>query len=143
MNVFQPSILLRRVLLANALGNGLLGAAAILFTQLLADLLGLSSTAVMAAGIYLVLYAGMTGWLASRETLTSLIIWALMGFNAVWAFESIVLLVFDFVSPNGLGTLVVCAEAWLALLFVELQHVGLCRSKPLRRGGPTGTVRQS
>jgi hypothetical protein len=132
MTTLCPSTFLRRVLLANAGGNGTLGAAAILFTDQLEELLGLSPTVLGLAGVYLVLHATLVGWLASRETLPSAVIWALMGFNAMWAFESIVLLAFGFVSPTSLGTLVVCAEAWIALLFVELQHAGMHRSTTIR-----------
>ncbi|HEX2528326.1 MAG TPA: hypothetical protein VHL31_18750 [Geminicoccus sp.] len=134
MTTLCPSRFLRRVLLANAAGNGALGAAAILFTSQLEDLLGLPPLVLSAAGIYLVLHAALVGWLASRETLPSAAIWALMAFNAMWSFESIVLLAFGFVRPTNLGILVVCAEAWIALLFVELQHAGMHRSTRLRTG---------
>ena len=137
MITIQPSIFLRRVLLANAAGNGLLGSAAILATGQLAELLGLTPSVVLGAGIYLVVHAAVVTWLAATIRIHRAVIWALMVFNAAWAFESIVLVALQLIQPNGMGTLVVCAEAWIALAFVELQHVGLCRSTA-RHPAPSG-----
>lgn len=128
MTMLQPSSFLRRVLVANAGGNALIGAMAILGTAPLAHALAIGPGVLLAAGAYLLLHAALGLWLAGRARLPEGAVWTLMGFNALFTFASIALLALGIVTPNLLGTFVACAEAWIALAFVELLHLGLGRS---------------
>jgi hypothetical protein len=132
MAMLQPSSFLRRVLAANAGGNALIGTGAILGTAPLAQALAIDPGVLLAAGIYLLLHAALGLWLAGRASLSEGAVWTLMGFNALFTFESIALLALGIVTPNLLGTLVACVEAWVALAFVELLHMGLARSVRVR-----------
>ena len=134
----QPSCFLRRVLRAGAAGNILAGSAAILLTAPLAEWLRLPEPVLVLAGLYLVAHAGLGLWLAGRAVLAEAAVWLLMGFNAAFAFASIVPLALAILTPNLLGVLVVCAEAWVALALVELQHLGLLRSVRRSSAGTLG-----
>lgn len=131
MTRIVPSCFLRRVLVAGAAGNLLAGSIAALLPVMLGDWLALPASTISLAGLYLLGQAGLGLWLAGRPSLAESVVWLLMGGNAAFAFMSILPLALAMLTPNLSGVLVICAEAWIALAFVELQHLGLARSARL------------
>ncbi|HWL70944.1 MAG TPA: hypothetical protein VNS22_21565 [Geminicoccus sp.] len=131
MTRIVPSCFLRRVLVAGAAGNLLAGSVATLLPAMLGDWLRLPAMTISAAGLYLLAQAVLGLWLAGRGSLAESAVWLLMGGNAAFAFLSILPLALAMLTPNLAGVLVICAEAWIALAFVELQHLGLARSTRL------------
>jgi hypothetical protein len=131
MTRIVPSCFLRRVLVAGAAGNLLAGGIATLLPAMLGEWLQLPATTIGAAGLYLLGQAALGLWLAGRGSLEEAAVWLLMVGNAAFAFMSILPLALAMLTPNLLGAFVICAEAWIALAFVELQHLGLARSARL------------
>ncbi|WP_051328841.1 hypothetical protein [Geminicoccus roseus] len=128
MILIRPSTLLRRTLQVQALGNGVAGLAALLAGAGLSQRLDLPAGVLAAASVYLLGISALCIRLSGRSCLPRSMVWALTGFNALFAFASIVLLALGLSLPNLLGTLVICAEAWIALAFGELLQMGLRRS---------------
>ncbi len=131
MTRIVPSCFLRRVLVAGAAGNLLAGSVATLLPAMLDEWLRLPAMVITAAGLYLLGQAALGLWLSGRGSLAETAVWLLMGCNAAFAFMSILPLALALLTPNLSGALVICAEAWIALAFVELQHLGVARSARL------------
>lgn len=125
-----PSPFLRQVLLADALISGVTGLAMMLGAGLLADLLGLPAMLLRWAGLILLPFAALVGWLATRERLPSRAVWAVITLNALWAADCVLLVVAGLIEPTWLGLAFVLFQAAVVALFAELQYVGLRRSTP-------------
>jgi hypothetical protein len=79
-------------------------------------------------GLFLIVYAAVVGWLASRSSVPkALVILVVIG-NAAWTIASIALLFSGAVTPNLAGELMVVAQAVATGVFAELQYVGLRKS---------------
>lgn len=130
MRCFSPSPLLRRALLADAAASGAAGLLMLLGAGPLGALLHLPAGLLSGAGLVLLPYAALVAWLGSRASLTRPAVWAVIGINAVWAADSLLLLASGWVQPNGLGQAFVIAQALAVALFAELQFLGLRRPVP-------------
>lgn len=119
---------LRRVLLADAAISGGTGALMILGANLVDRLLGLPPALLLGAGISLLPFAAILGFLATRETVSRTAIWAIIGVNALWMADSLLLLLSGWVAPTGLGVAFIITQAVAVALFAELQYLGLRRS---------------
>lgn len=119
MTSFHASPLLRNILVADAitcLGAGVLMA---LGGGYLAALLALPEPLLRYAGIFLVVFAGGVGLLARRATIPRAAVVAVIICNAIWALESVALLLTGWVVPNALGVAFILAQAaWVAMLAV-------------------------
>jgi hypothetical protein len=124
----QPSSLLRKALMVDAAASGALGIVCLAGSSLLPGLLGLPHGFLMAVGSACLLWAAITGFAATRQVLPSVAVWAIIGLNAVWVLESIVLL-FGWLQPTGLGTAFVVLQAIIVAILAELQFVGFKRSQ--------------
>ncbi|MCY1343018.1 hypothetical protein D9M68_313770 [compost metagenome] len=131
MTTVQPSLLLRRVLLADGLVSGATGLLMLLAADWLGAFLELPRGLLFGAGLSLLPFAAALFWLARRETLSRPLVWAVIAINAVWVLDSLLLLVSGWVAPNLLGHAFVIAQAVAVLAFAELQWFGLKRSQPL------------
>jgi hypothetical protein len=126
--MIQPSLLLRRAILADALFSG---ASALLLTfgaGALAPLLSLPEALLRETGLFLVAYAALVGWLGTRQAMPKPLLWTVIAGNAAWALASIALLFSAAVTPNLLGAAAVAVQAIAVGVFAELQYVGLRRS---------------
>jgi uncharacterized protein YjeT (DUF2065 family) len=124
--MINPSLLLRRAILADAVFSGALllslGAGA------LAPLLNLPEALLRETGLFLVAYAALVGWLGTRQSMPKPLVWIVIVGNAAWTAASIALLFSGAVTPNLLGAAFVAMQAIAVGAIAELQYVGLRRS---------------
>ena len=126
--MIRPSIFLSRALLADAVFSGVAAVALTLGAGTLAPLLNLPEILLRETGLFLIAYAALVGWLASRSTVAkALVLFVIIG-NAAWTLGSIALLFSGAVSPNLLGQVFIVAQAIATGLFAELQFIGLRKS---------------
>ena len=126
--MIQPSHLLRRAILADAVFSG---ASALLLTfaaGALAPLLNLPEALLRETGLFLVAYAALVGWLGTRQAMPKALLWTVIAGNAAWTVASIALLFSGAATPNLLGAAAVAMQAIAVGVFAELQYVGLRRS---------------
>ncbi len=126
--MINPSPLLRRILVIDAVFSGVSALSLAAGASLVAPLLGLPDALLRESGLFLVVYAALVGWLSSRPALTAGAVWAVIVVNAVWVLASAALLVSQEVSPNWLGEAAVVLQAIVVGVIAELQYVGLRRS---------------
>lgn len=122
------STLLRTVIALDAAACGAMGAAFAFDAGWLAGPLGLSPGLMQPVGLFLLPYAGLLAWLATRPALPRAVAWALVAFNGLWAAESLALVVLGWAQPTSLGLAVVVAQAVAALIVAELQFLALRRA---------------
>ena len=131
--MIEPSPLLRRVLVADAVICLIAAADLILLTGLARDLTGLPEGLLRGAGIVLLVVAATVLWLARRAQVPALAIKVLIALNLVWAVDSVLLLLSGWVEPTAFGTSVVLVQAAVTLVVAGLQAAGLARSRPVGR----------
>jgi hypothetical protein len=126
--MIRSSQLLRRVLLADAAFSGLAAALLTVDAGALAPLLELPEALLRETGLFLLAYAALVGWLATRAAVSKALVVLVIAGNAAWTVGSIALLFSGAVSPNLLGEGFVAAQAIATGAFAELQYIGLRRS---------------
>ncbi len=127
MNI-HSSPLLRQALVADATTSAAFGLLMLLGAGPLSGILGLPEMLLRIAGLVLLPYAGFIGWLGMREEIQKPLAWAVVLGNALWAADSLLLLVSGWVSPTSAGTAFVIAQGLVVLMYAEFQYVGLRRS---------------
>ena len=126
--MIQPSVFLRRAILADAIFSG---ASAVLLTLgagELAPLLNLPEALLRETGLFLIAYAALAGWLGTRQAMPKALVGIVIAGNAAWTIASIALLFSGAVSPNLLGEVFVATQAIVVGALAELQYIGLRRS---------------
>ena len=88
-----------------------------------------AESVLRAAGLFLILYTGFVGYLGLRDNLQRPLVWAVIIGNAIWAVDSLLLLVSGWVDPTRAGHAFVIAQALVVLMYAEFQYVGLRRSQ--------------
>ena len=126
--MINPSLLLRRALLADAVFSGTSAVVLTLGAGALAPVLNLPDALLRETGLFLIFYAALVGWLGTRQTLPKAVVWFVVAGNAAWTLLSIALLFSGLVAPNLLGEIFVAAQAIATGVFAELQYIGLRRS---------------
>jgi hypothetical protein len=124
----RSSQLLRRAFVADAVFSGV---AAVLLTadaDALAALLELPQGLLREAGLFLIAYTALVGWLGARVAVPRALAVLVIAGNAAWTIGSIALLFSGAVSPNLLGQAFVAGQAIATGVFAELQYLGLRRS---------------
>lgn len=119
------STFLRTVIALDAAACGAMGAAFAVDAGWLAEPLGLSPVLMQPVGLFLLPYAALLAWLATRPALPRAVVWTLVGFNVVWAIESIALLAMGWAQPTTLGLTAVVGQAVAALIVADLQYLAL------------------
>ena len=132
MSSFVPSKFLRIALGADALSSAGLGFACATGAAPLSNLLGLPEPLLRYAGLALLPWAAVVGFLATRETLRPVFVWAVVALNVLWAIDSFGLLFSSQVQPTGLGTAFIVVQAVAVLALAECQMIALRRSRSLR-----------
>ena len=128
MSSVHASSFLRRVLLLDAVsctGTGLLLIAA---AGPLAAMLSLPEVLLREAGIVLLPFAVFVGYLAIRASVARAAVWSVIALNVVWVVDSFVLLITDWVAPNGFGYAFVIGQALFVVVMAELEYLGVRRS---------------
>lgn len=131
MDRIIPSDVLRRVLwldAASCIGMGLMLAA---LAVPLARWFGLPEVMLREVGLFLIAFAALVAVLALRRASPRLLFWLVVAGNALWALDSVLLLVSGWVAPTLLGGVFVVAQALVVALLAELEYAGLRRSAPL------------
>ncbi len=128
MSVFGLSPFLRRALLADALISGATGLLMLSGANVLASLLGLPEALLRYAGLVLLPYGALVAYVATREQLRRWAVWAVIVANAIWAVDSIILLLSGWLTPNALGYAFIIFQALVVAAFAEIQYIGLRRS---------------
>lgn len=123
------STFLRTVIGLDAAACGVMGAAFAFDAGWLAGPLGLSPALMQPVGLFLVGYAALLAWLASRPALPRAVVWSLVGFNLLWAVESIALVALDWAQPTTLGLAVVVGQALAAVVVADLQYLSMKRAR--------------
>jgi hypothetical protein len=121
------STFLRRVLALDAVSSAAMGALLLLALTPLTGLLGLPRPLLLWAGLSLLPFAALVGWLATRELPPRAGVWAVIILNAFWAVDSLLLLLAGWIEPTFLGAAFVVFQA----LFVGL--LGALEIAELRR----------
>jgi hypothetical protein len=126
--MINPSVFLRRAILADAIFSG---ASALLLTfgaSALAPMLNLPEALLRETGLFLIAYAALVGWLGTRQSMPKALVLIVIAGNAAWTIGSIALLFSGTVTPNLLGEAVVAIQAIATGAFAELQYIGLRKS---------------
>lgn len=126
--MIEASTFLRRALLADAVFSGIAALGFTFGAAAFARLFSLPDMLLLEAGLFLIAYTALVGWLASRATVAKPLVLLVVIGNAAWTVGSIALLLSGAVSPNLAGELMVVAQAIATGVFAELQYVGLRKS---------------
>ncbi len=127
-NLIQPSVFLRRALLADAIVSGAVGGLMAFDADALQGLLGLPSQLLGLVGVGFMPYVGYLLWLASRRAAPRAAVWVPIVLNVMWAIECSVVLFGGALSPTVLGQAFIGVQIAAVLLFAELQYIGLRRA---------------
>ena len=128
MTVVPASTFLRRVLILDAVTSGAMGILLALAAAPLSSLLGLPISLLTWTGISLLPFAAFVGWLAKRDLLPRLAVWAVIACNALWVIDSFALLASGWYQPTLLGKAFVVFQALAVAVFAELEYFGLRRA---------------
>lgn len=123
------SSLLHRALQLDAIVSGVTGTVLVVASGPVADLFALPVDFVLYAGVAMLVWAAVTGWLGTRPAVPRGGAVAAIVVNLIWAIDSFALLVTDWVDPNGLGTAFIVVQAVAVLAVTELQYTGLRRTR--------------
>ena len=129
----RTSPFLRRVLLADAATSGATGLLMMLGAGAAGELLAVPVALLRYAGLTLLPFAALVAVLATRENLWRAGVWAVVVCNALWAADSVLLLLTGWIEPNELGIAFIVAQALVVAVFAELEYLGLRRSDGARR----------
>lgn len=129
MTTLYPSPLLRRALLADAAISGATGLLMLGGAHFLDGLLDLPAPLLRGAGLFLVPYGALVGFLGTRDTMPVAAVWAVILGNLAWAVESGLLALSGWVAPTPLGIVFILGQALVVAAFAILQYVGLHRPR--------------
>jgi len=127
MSLFSSPTFLRNVLLADAASCVGCGALQVAFTGAVSPMLGLGTSLLTGTGIFLLVYACVVGFVATRKPIARPLVWLLVFGNLGWAVLCVGLLFSGTVQPTALGTGYVVAQAVTVTLLAELQWFALRR----------------
>lgn len=130
-HLIPSSPLLRAALLGDAAASGGMGLLLTAAAYPLASLLALPEPLLRGAGLVLLPYAGLVGWLGAQRRLPRWLVRGVVGVNLLWALDSLLLLLLGLAAPNGLGAAFVLLQAMAVLGFGLLQWAGLRHSAVL------------
>ena len=131
MERILPSDFLRRVLLADAITSGAMGLLLALLAGPLSRWFGLPTDMLREVGLFLLGFAALVATLGLQRASPRLLFWLVILGNALWALDSVLLLVSGWVAPTVLGGAFVVAQALVVAVLAELEYTGLRRSAPL------------
>jgi hypothetical protein len=125
---FSSPRFLRRVLLLDAATSVACGLLMTAGAGVLSSLLDLPQALLSEAGLLLFPFAALVWYTATRNSPPRALVWLIIGSNALWALDSIALLLSGWVSPNLLGEAFVLAQAIVVAVLAELEYFGLRRA---------------
>ena len=126
---------LRNVLRIDAVLSGLTALVMLADAEPLAEWTGLPAGTLRSVGAMLIPWTGLLAWLASRATVPTAAVAAVIVLNIDWAIGC-ALAAFGIIgSPQGMGTAMLAAQALGTLVLADLEWLGL------RRAGRPATMR--
>lgn len=128
MDMILPSVFLRRALLLDAACSGAMGLLLAVAAAPLGWWFHLPEALLRESGLFLLAFAAALAWLGTRSAVPR---WAVLGVvigNALWAIDSVLLLLPGWIAPNWLGGGFILAQAVVVAALAELEYVGLQRS---------------
>lgn len=126
---FLPSRFLRGLLVADAATSAGAGLVMVAGGDMLAAPLGIPAALLHYAGLALLPFAALVAVLGTRPRLARGAVWVVIAINAVWALDSILLLLTGWIDPTAPGYVFVIVQAAAVAIFAELQAVALRRAK--------------
>src|SRR5947209_7904697 len=94
--------------------------------HMLARVLGAPAVLVDLGGLMLLPFAAVVACIASRHSLSRSAVWAVIGYNVIWAkIDGILLLLSGWIAPTPTGHAVLIAQAVVLGIFAQLQYLGL------------------
>jgi hypothetical protein len=126
--MINPSLFLRRAILADAIFSGISALLLTFGAGALAPLLDLPEALLRETGLFLIAYAALVGWLGTRASMPRALVAIVIAGNAAWTLASIALLLSDAVTANLLGEAFVVMQAIAVGAFAELKYMGWRRS---------------
>jgi hypothetical protein len=127
-NAVIPATLLKRALQADAVASAGQGLLMFAGASVLDEITGLPTALLRYAGLFLLPYAALVGWMGFKAVLPRWLVWTVILGNLAWAAESVLLVFSAWVAPTGLGIAFVLTQAFVVALFAALQFFGLRRS---------------
>lgn len=121
----RGSVLLRRVLLADAIVSGVTGIAMMLGAEMLSPLFGVAAALLRWAGVSLMPFAAFVAAVAMRDSISTAGVRVVIAANLLWAADSVLLLFTGWVDPTVLGYAFIVGQAILVAALAEVQHIGL------------------
>jgi hypothetical protein len=125
-----PSSVLRHALVADAVASGFTGLLLTLAAGPLSGLFAMPEAFLRGAGLALLPFAALIGFVARREVLTRVTVLAIIAVNALWVADSFALLVSGWLAPSLIGSAFVIAQALAVGLLALAQYAGLRGSPP-------------
>ena len=124
----QSASFVRRLLLTDSLISGATGALMAGAAPILESWLGLPAPLLRFAGVALLPFAALVGWLALQTSPARAGVQAIVAANFAWVAASILLLVAGGLNPTALGIAFVIFQAVVVGFLGELQYVALRRA---------------
>ena len=121
MSFNRPSTFLQYALLGDAIASGATGLLAFAGAGLISGPLGLPEPLLRYAGLILLPYAILVGWLGMRTDVSRAAVWAVVVANALWAMDSVILLANGWVAPTALGAAFTLFQALVVAGFAVAQ----------------------
>jgi hypothetical protein len=123
-----PSSLLRNALLADALLSGATAMLLVAAAGPLSGLLGLSVGLLRGSGLFIVPFVALAASIRLRTRISRTPIFVLVVCNALWAVDSVLVLLLGWIEPTVPGEVFVVGQAVIVGVLAELQFIGLRRS---------------
>jgi hypothetical protein len=120
----QPNAL-KRALLLDATASGGMGLILVLAAAPLVGVLGLPLDLLRYVGVFLVPFAGLLVWIATRRVVPLGLVAAVVIGNLLWVVASVALLLSGWANPTVLGEVFVLAQAAAVLLFAYLEFTAV------------------
>ena len=125
--MIRTETFLRRILILDGATCIAMGAALVLGSSALSDLLAIDSLVLRGAGAVLLPFAAFVLWTATRAEVPGWAVWAIIGLNLLWTVESFVGLAAGWLAPNALGVAFVIAQAVAVAVIAELEMIAVRR----------------
>jgi uncharacterized protein YjeT (DUF2065 family) len=126
--MINPSVFLRRAILADAIVTGAVALLQTFAAGMVAPLLDLPEALLRETGLFLIAYTALVAWLGTRQSMPKALVLLVITGSAAWTIASIALMFSGAVTPNLLGEAFIAIHAVTTGVFAELQYIGLRRS---------------
>jgi hypothetical protein len=131
MRTVQPSTLLRRAFVVDAVASGAVALAHLADTDLLVGTLALPRPLLVESGAFLVAYAALVAVMARASRLPAALVGLVVAGNVGWTLGCLALIVDRLVAPSALGIAWLVAQAVFTAVMAAWEFAGLKASTPV------------